>query len=62
MNGVQLSVEARRLRPDLRVLLASGYVGAGIGEGQLPDDVPLLAKPYQRQDLADKLRIVLARS
>ena len=59
MNGVQLSAEARRVRPGLRVLLTSGYIG-GVGEGELPHDVPLLSKPYQREDLANKLRLVLS--
>ena len=25
MNGVQLTVEVRRIRPDLKIVLASGY-------------------------------------
>jgi signal transduction histidine kinase len=62
MNGVQLSVEARRLRPDLRVLLTSGYTATALQDGSVPADMPLLNKPYQREDLADKLRVVLARA
>ncbi len=61
MNGVQLSVEARRLRPDLRVLLASGYTASAFGADGLPADLPLLNKPYGREDLADKLRVVMGR-
>lgn len=61
MNGVQLSVEARRLRPGLRVVLASGYTGTALVDGTVPPDVPLLNKPYQREDLANTLRVVLAR-
>ncbi|MCJ2081848.1 MASE4 domain-containing protein [Methylobacterium sp. J-090] len=61
MNGVQLSVEARRLRPDLRVLLASGYTASALGADGVPADLPLLSKPYRREDLADKLRVVLGR-
>ncbi|MFY9291623.1 MAG: MASE4 domain-containing protein [Methylorubrum rhodinum] len=59
MNGVQLSVEARRLRPGLRVLLTSGYTGTALDAHAVPADVPLLSKPYQRDELADKLRVVL---
>jgi CheY-like chemotaxis protein len=62
MNGVQLSVEARRLRPGLRVLLTSGYTGSALDGQGVPDDLPLLSKPYQREELATKLRIVLGRS
>jgi signal transduction histidine kinase len=61
MNGVQLSVEAKRLRPDLKILLSSGYTGAALGGSGLPDDMPILNKPYRREDLATKLRMVLSR-
>gem|GEM_PF-857207 len=59
MNGVQLSVEAQRLRPGLRVLLASGYTGTALDEHGVPADLPLLNKPYQRDELANKLRVIL---
>jgi signal transduction histidine kinase len=62
MNGVQLSVEARRMRPGLRVLLTSGYTGTALDDHSVPADLPLLNKPYQREDLANKMRIVLGRA
>jgi signal transduction histidine kinase/CheY-like chemotaxis protein len=58
MNGYQLSVEARKLRPGLKVLLTSGYATAALG-GKLPDNVSLLAKPYKQEQLARHLRAVL---
>jgi signal transduction histidine kinase len=61
MNGVQLSVEAKRLRAELKVLLSSGYTGAALGSAGLPNDMPILTKPYGREDLAKKLRMVLRR-
>ena len=61
MNGVQLAVEARRLRPGLRVLLTSGYTGSALGDQGVPADQPLLSKPYLREDLAEKLRVVMGR-
>jgi signal transduction histidine kinase len=57
MNGLQLSVEARRLRPNLKVLLTSGYAGGFDAAGA--DAVPLLTKPYDRGQLASQLRAVL---
>jgi signal transduction histidine kinase len=60
MNGVQLSVEAKRLRPELKVLLSSGYTGAALGSSGVPEDMPILTKPYRREDLAKKLRTVLS--
>jgi PAS domain S-box-containing protein len=58
MNGVELARNALRLRPTLRVLLASGYPmsalsdaqGNGIGE------FPFLSKPYRGAQLAEALR------
>ncbi len=49
-NGVELARRARALRPDIRVLLTSGFAGEqGV-------DLPLLAKPYDRAGLAAGLR------
>ncbi len=58
MNGAELAGEARRLRPGLRVLLTSGYVGEA-GIGQECGDLPLLGKPYRRDELAETLRVSL---
>jgi PAS domain S-box-containing protein len=63
MNGAQLAEAARRIRPSLKILLTSGYVG-GPGTGPAPAkaiarDLPLLTKPYRRDELAQKLRLVL---
>jgi len=60
MNGVQLAVEARRIRPELKVLLTSGYTAAALSrEHGLPDNLNLVEKPYQREELAKKLRLVI---
>jgi signal transduction histidine kinase/ActR/RegA family two-component response regulator len=51
MNGLELSREIRRRRPELPVLLTSGYTDAVRKDAQL-EGVPLLPKPYQLGDLA----------
>src|SRR6516225_5261780 len=57
MNGLQLAVEARRIRPELKVLLTSGYTAAALSrEHGLPDTLDVVEKPYQREKLAEKLR------
>ena len=63
MNGSQLAKEARRVRPGLKVLLTSGYV-ADLDEGQTVagGELPVLNKPYRRDELARTLRLVLAGS
>ncbi len=59
MNGAQLAVEARRLRPELKVLLTSGYVGEDDAARVVDENLPLLTKPYRRDELARTLRLVL---
>lgn len=49
MNGAQLASAARSLRPDLPILLATGY--AELPEGSSLD-LPRIAKPYQQSQLA----------
>jgi PAS domain S-box-containing protein len=60
MDGIELAREARRLRPELPVLLASGYEGRGAG-GQPPADetFELLRKPYRREQLTGAIRRLL---
>jgi signal transduction histidine kinase/CheY-like chemotaxis protein len=59
INGAELAAEARRLRPSIKVLLTSGYTGAVLaGEHGLPADMPVLGKPYRRDELAAQLRVV----
>jgi PAS domain S-box-containing protein len=59
MNGAQLAVAARRIRPDLKILLTSGYVGQASAEDVVDQELPVLNKPYGRDELAEKLRVVL---
>jgi PAS domain S-box-containing protein len=62
MNGAALAAAARVRRPDLRVLYTSGYAeDAIVHHGRLDPGVELLAKPYRRQELAAKVRLVLDR-
>jgi signal transduction histidine kinase len=60
MNGAQLALEAQRLRADLKVLLTSGYTASALTqEHGLPEQMEVLRKPYRREDLANKLRLVI---
>jgi PAS domain S-box-containing protein len=59
MNGVELAREAVRLRPELRVLLASGYPMTAQPRGggrSVLDEFPFLSKPYRSSQLAEALR------
>jgi hypothetical protein len=60
MNGAQLAVEAQRICPELKVLLTSGYAASALSqEHGLPETLEVLRKPYRREDLAQKLRLVI---
>jgi CheY-like chemotaxis protein len=45
MSGIDLVEHARRLRPQVRCILASGYAKAQLPP--LPEDIIFLAKPYR---------------
>ena len=57
-TGVQLATEARALRPDMKVLLTSGYTGEALARHQ-PETLPLIQKPFREVELAAKLRELL---
>jgi PAS domain S-box-containing protein len=55
MNGVELAREARRMRPGLKLLLASGYPMSALDNADLTD-VSFISKPYRWTELDEKLR------
>jgi len=55
MNGVELALEARRMRPELKILLASGYPMSALSDKDLAD-VSFISKPYRWTELDEKLR------
>jgi PAS domain S-box-containing protein len=59
-SGVQLASEARTLRPDVKILLTSGYTGEALTRHK-PEtlDLPLVAKPFRQADLGVRLRQIL---
>jgi len=63
MNGKVLSERLKELYPDLKALLASGYTADAFADRGVidPGDV-LLFKPFAPEELAVKVREVLAQS
>jgi CheY-like chemotaxis protein len=60
MSGVEVARRARDLKPDLKVLLTSGYSEDVFEQHGRPDEGTfLLRKPYRRRELAETLRKVL---
>ncbi|GAA4325674.1 PAS domain-containing sensor histidine kinase [Pigmentiphaga soli] len=61
LRSTELARKARERLPDLAVLFTSGYTqNAIVHGGRLDAGVELLGKPYTREDLARKVRHVLA--
>jgi CheY-like chemotaxis protein len=56
MTGTQLAEAARRLRPGLPILLATGYAELPPG---LDMDLPRLAKPYQQETVVQEIARLL---
>ena len=60
MSGLQLAEEVRSLRPGLRILFTTGYAeGAAVCGPDHSEASHLLRKPYNKRELADKLRQIL---
>jgi signal transduction histidine kinase len=56
MTGLELAEEARRLRPGLPILLATGYADLPT---QTDLELPRLSKPYQQRQLAEQIASLL---
>jgi PAS domain S-box-containing protein len=57
ISGGELAQRALQLRPELKILLGSGYSAR---MSPAAGDLPILGKPYRQAELATKLRAVLA--
>ncbi len=62
MSGAELARQASRLRPDLKVLLSSGYTREAHQKRSARFEFPFIAKPYRPTALEQKLEEVLAGS
>ncbi len=60
MGGLACRGKILEIRPDARILLASGYSAAAIHQGPGGVEIPLIAKPFDRRTLLGKVRDVLA--
>ncbi len=56
MSGVELAAVIRERNPGLPVLILTGHADAM----QIPEDLPVLAKPFRSADLAERVATLLA--
>jgi len=61
VNGRQLADEVQARRPNIRVLFTSGFTrGAVVHNGMLDTGINFIPKPFAMEDLAVKVRQILA--
>lgn len=58
LNGLDLALQARALRPGLPVLLMTGYADLSM----VPPEFPVLRKPFREDELAARIAAILAAS
>jgi PAS domain S-box-containing protein len=56
MNGRQLADVARTIRPDLKILFATGYAEGAQVDGYLGDSMEIITKPFNVDALASKIQ------
>ncbi len=61
VNGLILAEKAQSLRPDLPVLLTTGYNEDLVAQGPATPTMDVLGKPYRKAELADRVRSALDR-
>jgi CheY-like chemotaxis protein len=61
VNGRQMADAARANRPDLKVLVITGYAeNAVIGHGHLEPGIHVLTKPFAMDRFAERVRSIIA--
>ena len=60
IDGVELARAATQLRPDLKVLLTSGYADAVVDFDSHGERISVLMKPYRRADLESRIAEICA--
>jgi signal transduction histidine kinase len=61
VNGLQLTEAARTKRPDLPILLITGYAGKSTECLRLAKNIELLRKPFTLDELAARVRLLAGR-
>ena len=62
VSGRQLAEAARAARPDLPILLITGYAGKSLDSLDLASNIEVLRKPFTLDELTARVRALLART
>jgi CheY-like chemotaxis protein len=60
LNGKQLADAARAVRPELPIILITGYAGSALVNVNLPKGVEILRKPFSLEELTGRIAALLA--
>jgi DNA-binding NtrC family response regulator len=59
MDGYALARAVHECHPESKIIMTSGFPGLRFNETELANSLPLLSKPYRKQDLVRMVREVL---
>jgi CheY-like chemotaxis protein len=59
LNGRQLADAARAMRPNLPILLITGFAGNALDDWGLPAGIEVLRKPFSLDEITDRVRKML---
>lgn len=59
MTGNELAHHVRRFRPEMKILVTSGYAAPSLAKERLPEGASWLLKPYTARKLSKRLRELL---
>lgn len=62
MNGRDLADEARRIRPAMKVIFATGYGSADMASDSMSEGTDLVGKPFDMDELGAKVRAMIDRA
>jgi FixJ family two-component response regulator len=62
MSGLQLAGEIRSRLPPVGIVVTSGMTGFTAPVSEVLQDIPILQKPFRRNDLLSALEVALKRA
>jgi len=61
MDGIELSQQATKIKPDLKVMFITGFSAVAIGNEDFDQDkAKMLSKPFHLNDLVEQVETLLA--